>query len=311
VISQGAFRLVVWQQQQAIRSQIHQQPWGDFLLNASDFLWQKVQPLTEPVVVGMQYLGDRTWDKFWELLCLHPQIKENLEQLDFFWKGLKNSLFSSSLNSSSLAQVDFLPALDFSISVLGHDYGIKNWSAIQQLNQECCWVYPFEKACIVIERPHKYHFQRDSDRFHGEGQPALQFRDGYAMYAYNGVFLPEKYGKVHPHQWQANWILQERNAEIRRVLIQGIGYERLYRELRAETLDTWREYRLLKIANVPTSVEVDGREVEEEAIHLLKMICPSTAHIHVLRVPPDIYTSREAIRWVNWDTDPEEFAVAT
>ncbi len=209
-----------------------------------------------------------------------------------------------------MADVFILPVLDFSISVLGQDYGIKNWSAIQKLTQECCWVYPFEKSCVVIERPNKYHFN-EGERFHGEGQPALEFRDGYAIYAYNGVILPEKYGKIHPHQWQAEWILQERNAEIRRVLIQGIGYGRLCQELKAETLDSWREYTLLRIIDTPNYSEVNGSEVEEEPIHLLKMVCPSTAHIHVLRVPPDIYSAREAIRWVNWDTDPQEFAVAT
>jgi internalin A len=81
--------------------------------------------------------------------------------------------------------------------------------------------------------------------------------------------------------------------------------------LKAETLDSWREYTLLRIIDTPLYSEVNGSEVEEEPIHLLKMVCPSTAHIHVLRVPPDIYTAREAIRWVNWDTDPQEFAVAT
>jgi hypothetical protein len=44
---------------------------------------------------------------------------------------------------------------------------------------------------------------------------------------------------------------------------------------------------------------------------LLKMTCPSTKHIHALRVPPDLQTAREAIRWINWDIDPEEFSIQT
>lgn len=38
---------------------------------------------------------------------------------------------------------------------------------------------------------------------------------------------------------------------------------------------------------------------------------PSTEHIHVLRVPRDIRSAREAIRWVNWGIDPEEFSIQT
>jgi leucine-rich repeat protein SHOC2 len=32
---------------------------------------------------------------------------------------------------------------------------------------------------------------------------------------------------------------------------------------------------------------------------LLRMICPSTGHIHVLRVPPKMMSTEDAIVWVN------------
>ncbi|MEP0753988.1 hypothetical protein NDA03_17350 [Trichocoleus sp. Lan] len=48
-----------------------------------------------------------------------------------------------------------------------------------------------------------------------------------------------------------------------------------------------------------------------EPIYLLKMACRSTEFIHALRVPPDVNSAREAIRWVNWGVDPEEFSVQT
>lgn len=110
--------------------------------------------------------------------------------------------------------------------------------------------------------------------------------------------IPERYGTVHPHVWKADWLIHEQNAELRRVLIQGIGYDRLCQELQAESLNTWREYTLLRIAPA----------IDVEPIYLLKMTCPSTGYIHATRVPPSIQSAREAIRWVNWDTDPEEFA---
>ena len=102
-------------------------------------------------------------------------------------------------------------------------------------------------------------------------------------------------------QWKAEWLLTEDNAEIRRVLIQQIGYDRIFQELGASAIDHYREYTLLKI----------DADIDIEPIHLLKMTCPSTAHIHVLRVPPNLTSARDAIRWVNWDIDPEAFAVET
>ena len=106
---------------------------------------------------------------------------------------------------------------------------------------------------------------------------------------------------THSNQWKAEWLLTEPNASIRRMLLDRIGYDRICQELQSIELDSWREYTLLKIA----------AEVDVEPIHLLKMTCPSTAHIHVLRVPPDLNSARDAIRWTNWDVDPEAFAVET
>jgi hypothetical protein len=119
------------------------------------------------------------------------------------------------------------------------------------------------------------------------------------LYSYHGVTLPEKYGNTHPQQWRSQWLLEESNAELRRVLIQGIGYSRICKELKAIEFDSWQDYTLLKIDN----------EVDIEPIFLLKMTCPSTRFTHVLRVPPDVESAREAIRWVNGGIEPEEFLV--
>lgn len=189
---------------------------------------------------------------------------------------------------------------DFCFSVLNCDCDQKTWYLFQSLAKECGWIFPFEKICLVCDRPRILSFDNEQ-RLHAEGSPAIQFADGYSLYSYHGVTLPEKYGVLHPNQWQAKWLLEEDNAELRRVLMQGIGYGRICQELEAEELDTWQEYILLKIDN----------DVDIEQIYLLKMTCPSTGFIHALRVPPDVKSAREAIRWVNWGIDPEEFSVQT
>jgi len=45
--------------------------------------------------------------------------------------------------------------------------------------------------------------------------------------------------KLHLNQWQSQWLLEENNAELRRVLIQGIGYEKICKELQGQELDFW------------------------------------------------------------------------
>ncbi|MEG4206539.1 hypothetical protein QUA20_21760 [Microcoleus sp. Pol7_A1] len=44
---------------------------------------------------------------------------------------------------------------------------------------------------------------------------------------------------------------------------------------------------------------------------LLKMTCPNTGFVQALRVPPEVRSAKEAIRWVNWDINPEKFSVQT
>ncbi|AFZ19495.1 DUF6745 domain-containing protein [Allocoleopsis franciscana] len=165
--------------------------------------------------------------------------------------------------------------------------------------KHCGWWWAFKNIAVVTPKPSMIHLD-EQGRLHGLGVPAVAY-ERFNVYAYHGVRLPEKYGAVQPHQWQAKWLLEENNTELRRILIQEIGYVRICQELQALELDSWQEYTLLKIDS----------DVDVEPIHLLKMTCPSTGYIHALRVPPDVQSVREAIAWVNWGINSEEFSVQT
>ena len=138
------------------------------------------------------------------------------------------------------------------------------YECLNQLLEHCGWFIPFEDVCIVCDRPNKFSLDSET-RLHAEGEAAIQFADGYGLYYYHGVALPEKYGKVHPDRWQARWLLEEKNTELRRILIQAIGYNRICEELQAIQIDSFREYDLIKI----------DANADVEPIVLLKMICPS------------------------------------
>ena len=213
--------------------------------------------------------------------------------------------------------------IDFCISVMHCEHDKKAWEVLKNLSSSCKVIYPFEKIAIICDRPKKISMDSQS-RLHAEAAAAVQFRDGYSFYAYHGVTLPESYSQSPPEQWnsdwyikeldfelkskliqvlptelvRSHWLLKERNSELRRSLI---GYKRLYQESQAEKLDSWQDYELLKIK----------AKIDEEPINLLKMTCPSTGEVHAMRVPPHMTSAREAISWVNWDIDPEEFSLQT
>jgi leucine-rich repeat protein SHOC2 len=125
-----------------------------------------------------------------------------------------------------------------------------------------------------------------------------------------GVNLPRWYW-TKLSDWKPKWLLDEDNAEIRRILIQQVGYEKILEELNSLTLDIWREYTLLKIDGIEEIFYHEYEPTEREPMVLLKMTCPSTAHIHILRVPPEMVSAEAAITWVNHGIHPDSFAVQT
>ncbi|MBD2446105.1 hypothetical protein H6G76_02820 [Nostoc sp. FACHB-152] len=261
----------------------------------------------------------RIENKIFSPLSNHIEFKlQSKELVNFIKKEIIYKLIDSRLPiyAPSILQLDLnifslnyiLPELliaevrfiDFGISELNCDCFQQNWVILQNLIKNCGWIFPDENIAILCDRPIHLRFDNEN-RLHAEGEPAIQFADGYSIYSYHGVNLPEKYGKIHPQQWEAQWLLTETNAELRRVLIQGIGYSRICQDLQAIELDNWAEYTLLRIDS----------DIDIEPIYLLKMTCPSTGFIHVLCVPPNMVSAREAIRWVNGETDPEDFIIET
>jgi leucine-rich repeat protein SHOC2 len=124
------------------------------------------------------------------------------------------------------------------------------------------------------------------------------------------ISLPRRYWTKFSN-WKPEWLLNEDNSEIRRILIEQVGYEKICEDLGAIILDSWREYSLLRIDGIQDIYNEDGYLVGTEPTLLLKMTCPSTQHIHILRVPPEMTSAEAAITWVNHGIHPDEIAVQT
>jgi leucine-rich repeat protein SHOC2 len=136
----------------------------------------------------------------------------------------------------------------------------------------------------------------------------------YAVF--RGVYLDRRY-LTKLSNWKSEWLLDEKNVEMRRLLIQHVGYEKVCQELDAVEIDNWREYTLLKIDDIEVFYDLETEnwgipeEISREPMVLLKMTCPSTGHIHILRVPPEMTSAEAAITWVNHGIHPDEFTVQT
>ncbi|MCP2728128.1 DUF6745 domain-containing protein, partial [Limnofasciculus baicalensis] len=222
-----------WQEkQEEIRQQFLQLPGGEVFLQMGDSLWENIgEPIWKDLV-------NQPFVQWWEAQLHDNPLLQFVDLLGFAYY----SFLLPGIDTSAIAGIDFC------ISVLNCEHNPQQWQALESLLTQCGCIFAFEKTCIVCDRPTILLLDNEN-RLHGEGEPAIQFADGYSFYYYHGVSLPEKYGRLHPNQWQARWLLEEANAELRRVLIQGIGYGRICQELQVTELDNWREYTLLRIDN--------------------------------------------------------------
>jgi hypothetical protein len=97
-------------------------------------------------------------------------------------------------------------------------------------------------------------------------------------------------------------------------MTQKNDYARLCQELGTRVLDSWQEYTLLRlpIHDDPSHAAlwlgpsiVDGLE----ATYVLKTTCPSSGKIYAVRVPPNLYSAKEAASWIDQGINSEHSAV--
>jgi hypothetical protein len=76
--------------------------------------------------------------------------------------------------------------MDFFFSILKRPHNRKAWYVLQALVQHCGWVFPFARTAIVCDRPVHLLFDGDN-RIHADGEPAIQYTDGFRVYAHHGM----------------------------------------------------------------------------------------------------------------------------
>ncbi|NOK62668.1 MAG: hypothetical protein GFH27_549293n86 [Chloroflexi bacterium AL-W] len=103
-----------------------------------------------------------------------------------------------------------------------------------------------------------------------------------------------------PKTITAEEVLNERNTERRRVILERMNYETFLEQANAEVLDQDRdpdgERRLLKVA-------MEG----DEDLVCVSVIYPSTGRQYLLRVPPKTRTCRHAVAWIAGFNDPNAY----
>jgi len=162
-------------------------------------------------------------------------------------------------------------------------------AGVQQVARAAGWWLPHKEICWVSER-HSVVALDVERRLHCEDGPAVLYPDGWAIYAWHGVRVPEKV-ILHPLDLTVGEISREENVEVRRVMLQQYGEARYLLDSGAKKLQEDRygalyrvEFRgdepLVMVRVVNSTLEPDG-----------------SAKTYWLRVPPEMQTARAAVAW--------------
>lgn len=176
-------------------------------------------------------------------------------------------------------------------------HAVQRLAGLAGVARSAAWWWPYANVVILTDRPDELH--RDNiGRLHAADTPALHYSDGFALHAWRGMPIPsdlvERLSKLTYSQ-----IAAERNAELRRVMLEHFGYERYLREARARKVgedECGVLWRLPFADDEPlTMVEVINSTPEPDG----------TSRVYWLRVPPDTRTAREGVAWTFGLTEEE------
>lgn len=202
----------------------------------------------KPLILDLFYLVLGGTDEEYNSQSLHSEsISEIMgreqEVFSLIYYGIFTQLHQIEYYLSKIINAESLFIntcyLQYCIEELKLNHNSEAWDILKNLPQECPYLIPLSKACIVIERPIEIHLDNEALP-HAYNQPAMIFGDGSKVYYHHGIPFAAKYGEVPINDWQPEWILSEETYKEQSVLTYAVGYKRFHDEY--PEVDFWREY---------------------------------------------------------------------
>lgn len=172
---------------------------------------------------------------------------------------------------------------------------------LMELAKVAGWFYPFDELCILTPNPIHLNFDEEN-RLHDPNRKAVEYPNGWGLYVWHGVVIPnnQKHIIENPDSITVKEFEEERNAEVRRVMLERKGNEWYVKESKAQMVHEDRYGQLYKR-------EIPG----DETICMVK-VKNSTPEFdgsfkdYILRVDPSVKTAHEAVAWTFEET-PETY----
>jgi hypothetical protein len=142
-----------------------------------------------------------------------------------------------------------------------------------------------KSVALLVRRPTLLTFDEEG-RLHNSAGPCVEFPDGWAIYAWHGVCVPERV-IMAPDELNRNDFFGAENVEARRVIQERMG-SRFVEEIGGRFIHGGAQGVLY---------EVELPEDPERVARYVQVLDPSTGREYYLRVPPSIATAEAAVAW--------------
>ena len=137
-------------------------------------------------------------------------------------------------------------------------------SGLAEVTQICGWVWPFSGAVIITDRPSVIALDGEK-RLHCGTGPAIKYRDGFAVYAWHGVRIPDDWiGGGLDAKTAVTWP----NVEQRRAAIEILGWQNVLNALDAKSLGGNPDPKIGELIEVQLPFEDDDGNATTRALFL-------------------------------------------
>ncbi|MBW2003049.1 MAG: hypothetical protein JRI72_00330 [Deltaproteobacteria bacterium] len=205
---------------------------------------------------------------------------------DSVWASVRDSVGMSVYGQHDANWLSFFDYFSNELSI-----NLSQLRGLWLLCKSAGWALPHKNICWVSER-HNILRKDEQGRLHCENGVALQYPDGWSLYYYHGVKVPE-WVIEKPHTITPNTIFTEKNAEIRRVMIEKFGREKFL------SLPTCKKIHTDEWGTLYRNEAI--RDINSEPYCFVKVVNSTpepdgTFRDYILRVSPRCKTAQEAVQ---------------
>ena len=239
-------------------------------------------------------VGDSVWDSVEDSVgdSVWASVRDSVR--DSVWDSVWDSVRASVLEQIwGPHEAGWLSFYSFFLEAAGLT-NCEKLRPLMDLSMCCGWWAPYAGAAILQHRHCELH-RNSRGRLHNERGMAVKYRDGWGVWALNGVRVPEWLVLKKAEDLVFSDFTSLENAEHKREFVRKVGVERMLNDLGSayESVASSGDYTLFRI-----DLGTGGKRT------YLKMRNPSIGVWHVEPVHPACRTVQHALNYRRFGTDP-------